>query len=90
MAVRQYDQAERVARTIARWAACEFGPESKSAMDTSWRHANVLEILGRLDESRVILRKILPVQTRLLGLHHTATRQTEDLLAQIAVRASSL
>lgn len=79
----QIDHATKVAKTGVEQVANMCGPDSRVALIANFDHARFLRSLGYRQESRAILRTILPVQSRLLGRHHPETRHTAAQLATL-------
>ena len=82
-ALGQVDQAEAVARMAAHKTASKYGPESQMSFLANTLHARMLHFKGDFDESKEMLQKTLPAQTRLLGPDHPETRVTAGLLATL-------
>ena len=76
-------QAERVARIAVEQTARGWGKDSRFWLIAKFHHATVLKDAGRFEESKAMLRAILPAQTKLLGRDHVETRNTASVLAAL-------
>lgn len=77
------DEAEELMRTCVRYITMIWGPNSRPELLGKHFHAQTLIRAGRLDESRRMLRELLPIQTKILGRDHPETRATACQLAAL-------
>jgi len=64
-------------------ARSSFGPESSVALNCAASRAEVLARVGRVQEARAELSRVLAAQTRILGANHNTTLRTKDIIANL-------